>query len=241
MSNLDPPHHGAGRNSTRCGQHACLAQLFSNWAKAWAQAAPWKPEKGAKINLMRWRRFVPAEDEAFTKMITAFKTATGVDVVCDERILRGHPAESVGDREYRPGPRHGVGTLFAAAPVPRKVHGPDRRRQLSRQEIRRLGTGCGSVWQVGQQVDRHPGRNHRRPDELPHLVDGKGGLQGIPEGLPGRSSNSAKRSRRTIRRPALRSVTPRATPTPGCTGRCGHMAATSSTRATRSSSTRRKP
>ena len=31
-----------------------------DWAKAWAQAAPWKPEKGAQINLMRWRRFVQA-------------------------------------------------------------------------------------------------------------------------------------------------------------------------------------
>ena len=52
-----------------------------DWAKAWAQAAPWKPESGAKINLMRWRRFVQAEDEAFVKMINAFKQATGVDVV----------------------------------------------------------------------------------------------------------------------------------------------------------------
>ena len=39
--------------------------------------------------------------------------------------------------------------------------------------------------QVGRQVDRHPGRDHRRPDELPHLVDGEGGLQGIPEGHRG--------------------------------------------------------
>src|SRR5688572_1990496 len=56
-------------------------EALLNWASAWAQAAPWKPEKGAKINLMRWRRFVQAEDEAFVKMINAFKTATGVDVV----------------------------------------------------------------------------------------------------------------------------------------------------------------
>lgn len=27
-------------------------------AKAWAQASPWKPEAGAKINLLRWKRFV---------------------------------------------------------------------------------------------------------------------------------------------------------------------------------------
>src|SRR5262249_14594435 len=24
------------------------------WAKAWAQAAPWKPEKGAQLSLLRW-------------------------------------------------------------------------------------------------------------------------------------------------------------------------------------------
>ena len=32
------------------------------FAKAWAQSAPWKAEKGAKLTLMRWKRFVPAED-----------------------------------------------------------------------------------------------------------------------------------------------------------------------------------
>ena len=32
------------------------------YAKAWAQDAQWKPEAGAKINLLRWKRFVPAED-----------------------------------------------------------------------------------------------------------------------------------------------------------------------------------
>ena len=58
-----------------------------DWAKAWAQAAPWKPEKGAKINLMRWRRFVEAEDQAFVKMINAFKQATGTDVVVTNELF----------------------------------------------------------------------------------------------------------------------------------------------------------
>jgi multiple sugar transport system substrate-binding protein len=56
------------------------SSAFFDWAKAWAQTAPWKPEKGAKINLMRWRRFVEAEDVAFMKMVAAFKAATGVEV-----------------------------------------------------------------------------------------------------------------------------------------------------------------
>jgi multiple sugar transport system substrate-binding protein len=28
------------------------------WASAWAQAAPWKPEKGAQLALLRWKYFV---------------------------------------------------------------------------------------------------------------------------------------------------------------------------------------
>jgi multiple sugar transport system substrate-binding protein len=60
---------------------ALSGSALTEWAKAWAQTAPWKPEKGAKINLMRWRRFVEAEDVAFVKMVNAFKAATGVDIV----------------------------------------------------------------------------------------------------------------------------------------------------------------
>lgn len=55
-------------------------EQLAGYAKAWAQAAPWKPEAGAKINLMRWKRFVEAEDQAFMKMIAAFTKATGVEV-----------------------------------------------------------------------------------------------------------------------------------------------------------------
>lgn len=53
---------------------------FFDWAKSWAQTAPWKPEAGAKLNMMRWRRFVEAEDAAFMKMVAAFKAATGVEI-----------------------------------------------------------------------------------------------------------------------------------------------------------------
>lgn len=54
-------------------------QLF-NHAKAWAQASQWKPEAGAKINLLRWKRFVEAEDVAFMKIVDAFQKATGVTI-----------------------------------------------------------------------------------------------------------------------------------------------------------------
>src|ERR1700709_1048771 len=50
------------------------------FANAWAQSAPWKAEAGAKLTVMRWKRFVPAEDEAFNAMVAAFQTATGTQM-----------------------------------------------------------------------------------------------------------------------------------------------------------------
>jgi multiple sugar transport system substrate-binding protein len=50
------------------------------WAKAWAQSAPWKPEAGAQLSMLRWKYFVQSEDDAFVKLIDAFTQATGVKV-----------------------------------------------------------------------------------------------------------------------------------------------------------------
>jgi multiple sugar transport system substrate-binding protein len=55
-------------------------EALLDYARAWAQASPWKPESGAKLTVMRWKRFVPAEDEAFMAMVEAFKKANNVDV-----------------------------------------------------------------------------------------------------------------------------------------------------------------
>jgi multiple sugar transport system substrate-binding protein len=53
---------------------------LAEWAKAWAQAAPWKPEKDAKITLLRWKRFIQAEEDAFMELVANFTKATGVKV-----------------------------------------------------------------------------------------------------------------------------------------------------------------
>src|SRR6201998_2626385 len=54
---------------------------FLDWAKAWAQAAPWKPEPNAQLSMLRWKYFVEAEDAAFVQMLDAFTKATGVKVI----------------------------------------------------------------------------------------------------------------------------------------------------------------
>ncbi|MGB0087821.1 MAG: ABC transporter substrate-binding protein [Rhodomicrobiaceae bacterium] len=59
---------------------ALSGSALLEWAKAWAQTAPWKPEKGAELSLLRWKYFVQSEDDAFVKLIDAFTKATGVKV-----------------------------------------------------------------------------------------------------------------------------------------------------------------
>src|SRR5262245_61131006 len=59
---------------------ALTGPALFEWAKAWAQTAPWKPEKGAQLSLLRWKFFVQSEDDSFVKLIAAFSQATGVKV-----------------------------------------------------------------------------------------------------------------------------------------------------------------
>jgi len=59
---------------------ALAGPAFLDWAKAWAQTAPWKPEPGAQLSMLRWKYFVQSEDVAFVALIDAFTQATGVKV-----------------------------------------------------------------------------------------------------------------------------------------------------------------
>ena len=53
---------------------------LTDFAKAWAQASPFKAEQGATLNLLRWKRFVEAEDAQFMKLVAAFEQANGVKI-----------------------------------------------------------------------------------------------------------------------------------------------------------------
>src|SRR5690242_12665489 len=69
------------RAGTTCAAAGALIGTgLSEWAKAWAQAAPWKPEKGAQLSMLRWKYFVQSEDDAFVRLMDAFTKATGVNV-----------------------------------------------------------------------------------------------------------------------------------------------------------------
>ena len=75
---------------------ALTGPALFDFAKAWAQTAPWKAEPGAKLTVMRWKRFVPAEDDAFNAMVAAFKAATGTEMnVFSESFEDVQPKASV--------------------------------------------------------------------------------------------------------------------------------------------------
>jgi multiple sugar transport system substrate-binding protein len=57
-----------------------FAANLTGWATAWAQEQPFKPEPGAKLQFLRWGKFLDAEDQATKANIAAFNKATGVEV-----------------------------------------------------------------------------------------------------------------------------------------------------------------
>ncbi|MEL6219659.1 MAG: extracellular solute-binding protein, partial [Pseudomonadota bacterium] len=67
------------------------------WAKAWADGHMLhKPEDGASLQLLRWKRFVQSEEDAFVKLVEAFTAATGVKVeVLNESLDDVQPKASV--------------------------------------------------------------------------------------------------------------------------------------------------
>lgn len=69
---------------------------LTGFAKAWAADAPFKAEKGAKLSLTRWRRFVQGEDDAFRAICKSFGEATGCTVkVVEEAFDDVQPKASV--------------------------------------------------------------------------------------------------------------------------------------------------
>ena len=73
---------------------ALAAPALLGWAKAWAQTAPWKPEKGAQLSLLRWKYFVQSEDDSFMALLDAFTKATGVKVTITRESFEDIPPKA---------------------------------------------------------------------------------------------------------------------------------------------------
>jgi multiple sugar transport system substrate-binding protein len=75
------------QGSTALAALAAAGDLMG-WARAWAATEMLnKPEDGAKLQLLRWKRFVQSEEDAFVKLVEAFTQATGVPVEVSSETL----------------------------------------------------------------------------------------------------------------------------------------------------------
>lgn len=75
---------------------AATAAGLLDFARAFAQESPFKPENNATLNVLRWKRFVQTEDDAFMRMVDAFSKAMNVKVnVSNESFDDIQPKASV--------------------------------------------------------------------------------------------------------------------------------------------------
>ena len=137
--------------------------------------------------MLRWKYFVQSEDDAFVKIMEAFTKATGVKVdIARESYEDVQPKASVAANTGA-GPGHVLGTNSLPILFPQKcLDVSDVADYLGK----KYGGWVASAQVYGKaaaaQVDRYADLLQRQPDELPHLVDGKGGLQEIPRRRPTR-------------------------------------------------------
>ncbi len=213
------------------GASATNLALF---AQAWAQASPFKPEAGASIQLLRWKRFVQSEEDGFMAIVAAFTKATGVEVkVINESLDDVQPKASVAANTNQ-GPDMFWGLYSLPHLFPDKVVDvTDVADYLGK----KYGGWVPTAVTYGtsqRQVDRHPDCLQRQRHQLPHSMIEKAGFKEIPKdtagflelmkALQGQEHGRwhGARPRRGRRRQRL-----------GPLGACGRRAPTWSTRTTR--------
>jgi multiple sugar transport system substrate-binding protein len=93
MKNLS--RRGAMQGAAALGAITAAGGI-DGFATAWAQTSAWKPEAGAALQILRWKRFIQAEEDAFMVLVGAFEKATGVKVtVINESLDDVQPKASV--------------------------------------------------------------------------------------------------------------------------------------------------
>ncbi len=86
MFNIDRRSLLKGSTALALGAALTPAQLLG-YAKAWAADMKFKPEAGAELRLLRWKRFIQSEEDAFLALIDAFTQATGVKVTVESEFM----------------------------------------------------------------------------------------------------------------------------------------------------------
>jgi multiple sugar transport system substrate-binding protein len=73
---------------------------------AQAQSLSFKPEKGAKLRVLRWSRFVQGDIDAYMANVKKFTELTGVEVRVRQRRLGRRSTQGRCGSQHRRRPRH---------------------------------------------------------------------------------------------------------------------------------------
>ena len=122
------------------------------------------PEKGAKLRVLRWSRFVQGDIDQYMKNVQKFTEKYRHRGARRQRRLGGRAAEGGGRGEHRRGPGHHPVDQRRRQPVSGQAAStsPTSADYLGKQ-VRRLVSGVRAVPAAGrQEVDRRAARRRRR-------------------------------------------------------------------------------
>ena len=202
------------------------------WAQAWAQASPFKPEKGAAITLLRWKRFVQSEEDSFMALVANFTKATGVEVkVINESLDDVQPKASVAANTNQ-GPDMFWGLYSLPHLFPTKCADvTDVANYLGKKYGGWTPTAVTYGQSKGKWIAIPVAYNGNVINYRQSMIE-KAGFKEIPKDTAGfLELMKALKEKSTPGGFALGRAS--ATATPGSTGRCGRRAATWSTPRTR--------
>ena len=148
-----------------------------------AQTLNLKPEKGAKLRVLRWSRFVQGDIDAYMANVKSFTEKTGIPVRVDNEGWEDVRPKAAVAANTGAGPDIILSTNDDANLYPDKL--------LDVTDVAEyIGKKYGGWYPAGQaflqagrqEVDRPPARRRRRDDRLPREHGEGGRLRHVPEG-----------------------------------------------------------
>ena len=126
------------------------------------------PEKGAKLRVLRWSRFVQGDMDQYMVNVKKFADKYGVEVRVDAEGWEDVRPKAAVAANTGAGPDIILVDQRRRQPVPGKAGRRDRRLHVPRRQIRRLVSGLRSVPAAGrQEMDRRPAGCRRRLHGVP--------------------------------------------------------------------------
>ena len=110
------------------------------------------PEKGAKLRVLRWKRFVQGDEDAYMANVKKFTEKTGIEVRVDHEGWEDVRPKAAVAANTGAGPDIILSTNDDANLYPGQARRRDRPLRVPRQEVRRLVPGVPAVPEAGRQA-----------------------------------------------------------------------------------------